>query len=134
PRSRHPRRLSRAAVGMFRRMTPLGAAWHDYRDAVRRFTPPARRLLWTEVLLWTGHGVSQVLFNLYLVEAGLGPRVVGHAISMMGLGIALGTLPASVLARRWGRKPTIVLGVAIDGLGQLLRCLTPWTPLVYAAC
>ncbi len=58
---------------MFGGMTPLGAAWHDYRDAVVRFSPPARRLLWTEVLMWTGHGVSQVLFNLYFVEAGEAP-------------------------------------------------------------
>ena len=114
-------------------MRPLRAAWRDYREAVARFTPPARGLLATEALLWTGHGVSQVLFNLYLLEAGLGPPAVGHAISLLGVGFALATLPASVLARRWGLRRTILLGVAVDGLGQLLRCLSPWTPVMFAA-
>ena len=114
-------------------MTPLRAAWLDYRDAVRRFSPPARRLLAAQFLLWSGYGVSQVLFNLYLVEAGFGPRSVGHAISMFGAGVAAAALPASWIARRAGRGRTLMFGVLVDGLGQLVRCLWPAAGVVYAA-
>lgn len=114
-------------------MSPLAAAAREARDAYRQFSPPARRLLASEFLVYTGTGIAQVLFNLYLVEAGLGPRVAGHAVSLQGLGIALGTIPAGLLARRFGRRRTIVLGLVTDAAGQLLRCATLWTPLVYGA-
>lgn len=114
-------------------MSPLRRAWIDYRDAARRFSPPARRLLAAEYLLWSGYGVSQVVFNLYLVECGFGPRVVGHAVSWFGAGVAAAALPASWVARRLGRGRTLTLGVLVDGLGQLLRCLWPEVGLVYGA-
>jgi MFS family permease len=114
-------------------VSPLRHAWTDYRDAARRFSPPARRLLAAEFLLWCGYGVSQVVFNLYLVECGFGPRVVGHAISLFGAGVATAALPASWIARRLGRGRTLTLGVLVDGLGQLLRCLWPAVGLVYVA-
>jgi len=114
-------------------VTPLRRAWVDYRDAARRFSPPARRLLAAEFLLFSGYGVSQVLFNLYLVESGFGPRVVGHAISLFGIGVAAAALPASWVARRLGRGRTLMVGVLVDGLGQLLRCLWPAVGLIYGA-
>src|ERR1043165_5497051 len=112
-------------------MTPLAAAARDTPPAYRAFSPPARRLLGAEFLLWTGHGIAQVLFNLYLVQTGLGTRVAGHAVSLAGLGLALATLPANPLSRRWGRRRTIVLGLVIDGSGQVLRCASMLTPVVY---
>jgi MFS family permease len=114
-------------------VSPLIGAWRDYRDAARRFSPPARRLLAAEFLMWCGYGVSQVLFNLYLVESGFGPRVVGHAISLFGVGVAIAALPAGWIANRLGRSRTLQLGVLVDGLGQLLRCLWPAAGLVYTA-
>jgi MFS family permease len=114
-------------------MSPITAAWRDYSDAVRRFSPPARLLLAAEFLLWTGYGVQQVLFNLYLLEAGFGPKSVGVAIAMMGAGVAIAALPAGRIARRLGRGRTLLLGVLIDGLGQLVRSLYPQLGVVYAA-
>ena len=114
-------------------MTPFRAAWDDYREAVRHFSPPARRLLLASFLLWAGYGVSQVLFNLYLVEAGFGPSAAGNSISLFGAGVALAALPASWVARRLGRGRTLMLGVLIDGAGQLVRCVWPSLGIVYAA-
>ena len=112
---------------------PIRGAWRDFGEAASHFSLPARRLLEGEALLWTGAGVAQVLFNLYLAQSGFPTAVIGRAVSMMGLGVALGTIPASVLAGRWGRRPLILSGIVIDGLGQLLRLLTVWTPLVYGS-
>lgn len=114
-------------------MTPFRGAWVDYREAVARFTPPARRLLFAQFLLWAGYGVSQVLFNLYLVEAGFGTRAVGNSISCFGAGVAAAALPASWIARRLGRGRTLMLGVLIDGAGQLVRCAWPSLGIVYGA-
>jgi len=110
----------------------MRTAWIEYRDAVRAFSRPARLFLVATLLTWASHGVAQVLFNLYLVEAGYRAAFVGRAISLTGLGLALTALPAGILAERWGQQRTMVLGVALEGLGMLVRALAP-TPEVIAA-
>jgi MFS family permease len=111
---------------------PFRAAWHDLREAIRLFSPPARRFLLAISLAWGGHGVAQVLFNLYLVEAGFREAFVGQAISLNGLGLAFMALPAGILADRWGRRPCLILGAVLDGLGLWVRAAAP-TPEVIAA-
>lgn len=112
-------------------MSPIRQAWRDYVEAARLFSRPARLYLLAELLAWTGHGVYQVLFNLFLVEAGYTPKVVGQAISMMGIGIAVAALPAGMVANRWGRRKSILLGIALDAFGQLIRLLYPSVFLIY---
>ncbi|HKQ56275.1 MAG TPA: MFS transporter, partial [Candidatus Eisenbacteria bacterium] len=102
-------------------MSPVRAAWRDYREALGGFSRPARLLLLTNLLAWTCHGVYSVIFNLYLLEGGYREEFVGRAISLNGLGMALASLPAGVLADRWGRRRCLVLGVALDAIAQLLR-------------
>jgi len=51
----------------------------------------------------------------------------------MGIGVALAALPAGRIARRLGRGRTLLLGVLVDGLGQLARSLFPHLGVVYAA-
>ncbi len=102
-------------------MSPVRAALHDYREAVTRFSLPARRLLLTELLAWMCHGIFAVAFNLYLLEAGFRESFVGTAISLNGLGMALAALPAGLLADRWGRRRCLVLGAVLDTLGHAAR-------------
>ena len=110
----------------------LGSAWIEYRDAVRAFSRPARLFLLATLLTWASHGVAQVLFNLFLVEAGYREAFVGRAVSLTGLGLALTALPAGVLAERWGHRPTLILGAALEGIAMLVRALAP-TPGIIAA-
>lgn len=102
-------------------MTALRRATQDFLAAARLFSRPARIYLLAEFLVWTAHGVFGVLFNLYLVEAGFPESFVGRALSMNALGLALAALPAGVLAERWGRRRTLVLGAVLEGLGHLAR-------------
>ena len=81
-------------------MTALARAWHDFRDAARHFSRPARLYLGAEFLMWTAHGMFSVLFNLYLVEAGASEAFVGRAISASALGMVVAALPAGALADR----------------------------------
>lgn len=102
-------------------MTAFRSAIADFLDAARAFSRPARIYLLAEFMVWTAHGVFSVLFNLYLVEAGYPESFVGRAISMNALGLAIAALPAGVLAERWGRRRSLVLGAALEGAGHLLR-------------
>ena len=110
----------------------LGSAWIEYRDAVRAFSRPARLFLLATLLTWASHGVAQVLFNLFLVEAGYREAFVGRAVSLTGLGLALTALPAGILAERWGHRPTLIMGAALEGAAMLVRALAP-TPGIIAA-
>ena len=108
-------------------------AWHEFRDAVSYFSRPARLYLGAEFLLWTGHGIFSVLFNLYLVEAGAGEAFVGRAVAANGIGMVIAALPAGWLADRWGRRRTLMLGAVLDGFGHLLRASLPAGPLLLGA-
>ena len=114
-------------------MSPLRAAWVDYRDAARAFSRPARHYLLAEFLAWTGHGIFQVLFNLYLVEGGFREVFVGRAVSLSAVGLALAALPAGVLADRWGRRRCMIVGALIEGVGMVLRATVMTTGVIYAA-
>ena len=104
-------------------MTALRSAWREYRGAATSFSRPARLFLLTTVLSWTGYGVNQVLFNLYLVEGGFQEAFVGRIIALNGVGLAIAALPAGWLAERRGRVPCLILGAAIYGLSHLTRAL-----------
>lgn len=114
-------------------MKPLVSVWNEFRDAARAFTPPARRFLLAELLTWTGHGVFQVLFNLYLIEGGFQESFVGRAVSLNALAVALAALPAGLLADRWGRTRSLALGAVIDGAAQLARASLLHGGAIYAA-
>src|SRR5215831_1863879 len=112
-------------------MSAWRGAWDDFRDAARRFSRPARIYLGAEFLVWTAQGIFSVLFNLYLVEAGASEGFVGRAVSSTALGMVVAALPAGWLADRWGRRRTLMLGVVLEGAGQLLRALGTQAPLVF---
>jgi MFS family permease len=105
-------------------LSPLRALLSDYREAAGQFSRPARALLLTTFLSWTAHGMVQVIYNLYLRQAGYQEAFVGRVVSMMGLGMALAALPAGALAHRWGRRRVMVLGAALDGVAGVVRALT----------
>src|SRR5262249_24565758 len=69
-------------------------------------------------------GMSQVVYNLHLKQAGFQEAYVGRVISAIGLGMGIGALPAGWLADRWGRRRVLVLGEILDGLSQIVRALT----------
>ncbi len=114
-------------------MKPLLRAIRDFRDAARLFSRPARFYLLAEFLVWTAYGIYSVLFNLYLVEAGYSERFVGRAIAMTAVGLAAAALPAGLLAERWSRRKCIVLGAALEAVGQALRAGTTHAPTILAA-
>ena len=114
-------------------MSHLRSAWQDYVGAARSFSRPARLYLLSELLAWTGQGIFQVLLNLYLVEGGFNESFVGRVISLNGLGLAIAALPAGVLADRWGRRRSLLLGALLEGSGLMVRATTMDPFAIYAA-
>ncbi len=102
-------------------MSPIRSLWNEYRDAARVFSRPARLFLASDLLAWAAQGMHQVLYNLYLVEGGYQEAFVGQAIAASAIGLALTALPAGVLADRWGRRRTLMLGVALEAAGLVVR-------------
>ncbi|MFN8586274.1 MAG: MFS transporter [Candidatus Eisenbacteria bacterium] len=113
-------------------MRALRDVIHDFLDAARHFSRPARFYLFSEFLVWTAHGVYSVLFNLYLVEAGFPESFVGRAVSVNAIGLALAALPAGFLAERWGRRRSLLLGAVLEGVGHLLRASSAHGPTLLA--
>jgi len=114
-------------------MRPLRTAWRESAGAASEFSRPARLFLLATLLSWTGYGVNQVLFNLYLVEGGFQEAFVGKIIALNGVGLALAALPAGWLAERRGRVPCLILGSTIYGLAHLTRALVLVPSVIGAA-
>jgi MFS family permease len=114
-------------------MSPVAEAWREYREAAGLFTLPARRFLWSTLLTWIGLGVHQVLFNLYLVEGGFRESFVGHAVSALGVGLAVTALPAAWLTNRFGRRRCLIVGLLIEATALAARSLTIEPSLVIGA-
>jgi MFS family permease len=102
-------------------MRALTTTLREYREALAAFSAPARMFLVATFLEWLGHGVHQVLFNLYLRQSGHLESFIGHAIALNGLGLALAAMPGGLLADRWGRRRCLILGATLDGLGLIAR-------------
>ena len=105
----------------------------DYYSTTREFSANARLFLLGTFLTWIGLSVNQVVFNLYLVEAGYKEDFVGRVVSMMGVGMALMALPAGFLADRFGRRACLVAGGSLTALSLLVRALTLTPGLLMAS-
>jgi MFS family permease len=113
-------------------VSPIAAAWREWREAAGAFSSPARWFLLSTVFTWAGFGVNQVLFNLYLVAGGFDERFVGRCISLSGLGLALCALPAGLLAERWGRRRTLIAGGVLDAIALAARASVTDPGVIYA--
>ena len=59
-------------------------------------------------------GIYPVLFNLYLLRLGYGPEYIGMVNSAGLLGYALFAFPAGMIARRWGVRRSMIIGLSIS--------------------
>ncbi len=56
------------------------------------------------------------------------PGLATLPISVFVVGMAAGTLPAGMIARRWGRRPAFIIGAGCGVLMGVLGCLaTLWS-------
>jgi MFS family permease len=114
-------------------MNALARIFAEYLEAVRRFSRPARLFLLSTSLTFAAYGVNSVLFNLYLTAGGFRESFVGRVVSLNALGVVILAVPAGLIADRWGRRRTILLGIVLEGMGFAARATALSPPLIAGA-
>lgn len=72
-------------------------------------------------------GLFIVLFNLFLLRLGYGPRFIGLISALGPIMFILMSIPGGLLSRRWGSRRLIILGVSIYAVSFTLL---PWGELL----
>jgi MFS family permease len=75
-----------------------------------------------------GFGLFFFLFNLYLTDLHFNERVVGNIAASLTLGNVAATVPAILLARRYGLRPLLLFSFACAPLICAARVLVLWGP------
>jgi MFS family permease len=90
------------------------------------------RAYWTffaaAFFLDAGFSVYHFLFNLYLLDMQFNERTMGLLGSAIMVGSLAGTLPAGMLARRFGLRPLLLVCFTVAPLLQMLRVVWLWPP------
>jgi predicted MFS family arabinose efflux permease len=86
----------------------------------------------TSFFLDFGMSVYFFLFNFYLVDCGFTNRQLGRVTSAMALGGLAGTIPAGLLAQRFGLRKTLFLCFAMLSSVAALRALATTEPVQLA--
>jgi MFS family permease len=92
---------------------------NDYAVRVRLFRPNARLYLVNVIISGISMGVFRLLFNFYVLSLGFDEALLGRLVTTGSLTSLLVALPAGYLADIIGRKRSLVLGGALNGLGIL---------------
>jgi MFS family permease len=91
----------------------------DQIDHLRRFSPPVRRLLLFTLFAGLGNAVWNLLFNLYLRQAGFRQDFIGDLNFWMAMASALAAPLAGLLSNRLGRRTMLLAGATLHATGQL---------------
>jgi MFS family permease len=92
------------------------------------------RDVWLYLFVWATigfaySGVYLVLFNLYLVRLGYGHEFVGVVNGVGLVAMALFSVPAGTLGRRWGTRRMMIAGMALMTIGFVAVPLAELVPL-----
>ena len=74
-------------------------------------------------------GISDVLFNLYVLRLGFGPDTVGRISAVALLGFSLGSLLAGWLGTVWSVRKTALAGLVLLLVGGLMVPLAVSVPI-----
>ncbi|MBP7094634.1 MAG: MFS transporter [Spirochaetia bacterium] len=106
-------------------MNPIIRTISEYRDAFSSFTPNAKRFLAGNALVWIASNLVQLLFNLYLKEAGYAEGAIGALLSTRALGSALVALPASLFIARIAPERMLPAGAFLTAAAYAGQALLP---------
>lgn len=68
---------------------------------------------------WSSFGVRVALVPLFVVALGGSATLAGVALAVFAVGNTLALLPAGRIADQRGRKPLVIVGLAVAGLGTI---------------
>lgn len=101
-----------------------------YLAAFTHFSRNAKLYLAVQFLSSVTFGINGVLFNLYLLSHGLAETLLGDVIFVASVAGLLTALPAGWASDRCGRRPLLVLGLAVGALALMGQALYPTPGLV----
>jgi MFS family permease len=96
--------------------------WHR----IRLFSPNARKYMLANTILGFAYGVSNTIFNLYLLALGYTNAFLGGILSISFLALALSSLAVGSICIRIGAKRATIIGVLIMTFTALWRV---WVPI-----
>ena len=101
-----------------------------HREALSLFNRDVRLVLFSQALIGFTifGGVYTVLLNLYLLRLGYGPQMIGQVNAVGALSFALLSMPAGLLANRWGARRSMIVGMIIAAFGFGLLPLGEFAP------
>ena len=92
----------------------------DQIDHLRRFSPAVHRLLLFSLFVGLGNAVWNLVFNLYLRQAGFRQDFIGDLNFWMAMASALAAPLAGLLSYRLGQRTMLLAGAALHTAGQLV--------------
>jgi len=105
----------------------------DLRSIVPdRISNPAKLFLVATVFNGIGNGIMNVVVQLYLISLGFDSSALGTMFMMNPLGAALLSVPAGIIADRYGKKKVMIVGTVMIGtaITLFLMARTIWMFMV----
>jgi len=103
-----------------------------YLSRVRAFTGNARLFLLSLLFFGVAMGISQLLFNFYVLSLGHNEATLGNLVTARSLTSLLVALPMGYLTDRIGGKNAFLIGYLAYGVSMAMMLLFPSVPMFIA--
>lgn len=103
-----------------------------YLNRVRAFTGNARLFLLSLLFFGVAMGISQLLFNFYVLSLGYNEATLGNLVTARSLTSLIAALPMGYLTDRIGGKNAFLFGYLGYGISMALMLLYPSVPMFIA--
>ena len=96
-----------------------------YLDRVRAFTVNARLFLLSLLFFGVAGGISQLLFNFYVLSLGYNETMIGNLVTTRSITSLIAALPMGYLVDRIGGRKAFLLGYIAYGISMGVMLLFP---------
>lgn len=100
-----------------------------YLSRVRAFTGNARLFLLSLLFFGVAMGISQLLFNFYVLSLGYNEATLGNLVTARSLTSLIAALPMGYLTDRIGSKNAFLIGYLAYGVSMALMLIFPSVPI-----
>ncbi len=109
-----------------------GSVLRTYLNRVRAFTGNARLFLLSLLFFGVAMGISQLLFNFYVLSLGYNEATLGNLVTARSLTSLIAALPMGYLTDRIGSKNAFLIGYLAFGVSMALMLVFPFVPIFIA--
>ena len=100
-----------------------------YLSRVRAFTSNARLFLLSLLFFGVAMGISQLLFNFYVLSLGYNEATLGNLVTARSLTSLIAALPMGYLTDRIGSKNAFLIGYLAYGFSMAMMLIFPSVPI-----